>query len=100
MKPEPDTIYYLYVVDSEERLVSTVSLRDIIVSEPEQKLTEIMNRNVISVLDTDRIDSLNDIIAKYSLLAVPVVDASRRLVGMVVINDIMETLLKARRIRI
>lgn len=99
-KPEPDSIYYLYVVDSEDRLAATVSLRDIIIAEPEQKLSSIMNRNTVCVQDTDRIDILNEIIAKYSLLAVPVVDGSRKLVGMVVINDVMETLLKARRIRI
>ncbi len=100
MKPESDVIYYLYVVDSEERLVSTVSLRDIIISEPKAKLSSIMNKNIVFVEDTDRIDTLNDIIAKYSLLAVPVVDAHRRLVGMVVINDIVETLLRSKRKRL
>lgn len=100
MKPESDVIYYLYVVDSEERLVSTVSLRDIIISEPEIKLNQIMNKNIVYVYDTDKIDSLNEIIAKYSLLAVPVVDINRKLLGMVVINDVMETLLRARRKRL
>lgn len=100
MKPESDVIYYLYVVDSEERLISTVSLRDIIISEPDVKLNQIMNRTIVYVQDSDKIDSLNEIVAKYSLLAVPVVDVNRKLLGMVVINDIMETLLKARRIRI
>lgn len=100
MKPESDMIYYLYVVDSEERLVSTVSLRDIIISEPDVKLNQIMNKNIIFVQDMDRIDTLNEIIAKYSLLAVPVVDVNRRLLGMVVINDIVETLLKSRRKRL
>lgn len=100
LKPESDMIYYLYVVDSEERLISTVSLRDIIISEPEVKLNQIMNQNIVYVQDTDRIDKLNEIIAKYSLLAVPVVDVNRKLLGMVVINDVMETLLRARRIRI
>ncbi len=100
MKPESDMIYYLYVVDSEERLISTVSLRDIIISEPDVKLNQIMNKNIVFAQDTDKIDSLNEIISKYSLMAVPVVDVNRKLLGMVVINDIMETLLKARRIRL
>lgn len=100
IKPESDMIYYLYVVDSEERLISTVSLRDILVSEPEVKLNQIMNKNIITVQDTDKIDTLNEIISKYSLLAVPVVDVNRKLMGMVVINDILETLLKSRRKRL
>lgn len=100
MKPESDVIYYLYVVDSEDRLVSTVSLRDIIISEPDVKLNQIMNRNIIFVQDTDRIDTLNEVIAKYSLLAVPVVDVNRKLLGMVVINDIVETLLRSKRKRL
>lgn len=100
LKPESDVVYYLYVVDSEERLVSTVSLRDIIISEPEVKLNQIMNKNIVYAQDTDRIETLNEIISKYSLLAVPVVDVNRKLLGMVVINDVMETLLKARRIRL
>ncbi len=100
LKPESDMIYYLYVVDSEERLISTVSLRDIIISEPDVKLSQIMNKNIVYVQDTAKIDTLNEVISKYSLMAVPVVDVNRKLLGMVVINDIMETLLKARRIRI
>lgn len=100
MKPESDMIYYLYVVDSEERLISTVSLRDIIISEPDVKLNQIMNKNILYVQDTDRLDILNEVISKYSLLAVPVVDANRKLLGMVVINDIVETLLRTRRKRL
>lgn len=99
LKPESNNIYYLYVVDAQEHLLSTVSLRDVIVSEPNTTLNEIMNRNVIYVYDTDRIDSLNDIVSKYSLLAVPVVDANKKLVGMAIINDIMESLMKSRRIK-
>lgn len=97
LKPESDTIYYLYVVDENERLIATVSLRDLVVSEPATPLQQIMNQNVIFVRDTDDINEIADIISKYSLLAVPVVDNEMILHGMVIIDDIVFTLLKARK---
>ncbi len=96
-KPESDTIYYLYVVDKNGKLTATVSLRDIVVSSPETKLFEIMNKNVIKVFDTDKIDSLAEIISKYNLLAIPVVNKEDIMEGMVIIDDIVFTLLKTRR---
>ena len=99
LQPESDTIYYLYVLDEKEKLVATVSLRDIIVSEPEIRLGQIMNTKVIYTFDSDRIDSLNEIISKYSLLAVPVVDNDMVMVGVVVIDDVVYNLLRSRRKR-
>jgi CBS domain-containing protein/sporulation protein YlmC with PRC-barrel domain len=98
-KPDPEAIYYIYVVNSGEKLLGTVSLRDIIVSDPKSKLKEIMSEDVIYVYDTDKIASINEIISKYSLLAVPVVDEDDVLSGVVVINDIVFNLLRARRKR-
>ncbi|MFA6309102.1 MAG: CBS domain-containing protein [Clostridia bacterium] len=98
-KPEADTVYYLYVTDETDHFVATVSLRDIIISEPETKLSEIMNKNSIFVTDTDNIDSIAEIISKYNLLAVPVVDKEMFMVGMVVIDDVVYNLLKASRRR-
>jgi magnesium transporter len=100
LKPEPESIYYLYIVDEMEKLVATVSLRDLIVAEPTTRLSEIMNRDVIFVHDTDKIDSINEIISKYSLLAVPVVDEEEIMTGVVIINDVVYNLLKYRRRRI
>jgi len=99
LKPESDTIYYLYIIDADGKLVSTVSIRDLLVSEPETELRHITNKNVVFVYDTDKIDSLNEILSKYSLLAVPVVDEDKILLGMVIINDVMHNLLRARRKR-
>ncbi len=97
LKPPSDTIYYLYVLDNQERLVATVSLRDLIVSEPEVMLNQIMNRKVIKVVDTERIDSLAEIISKYNLIAIPVINAEQIMVGMVIIDDVVFTLLKTRK---
>jgi magnesium transporter len=99
-KPELDTIFYLYVVNSEEKLIATVSLRDLVVSEPEVKLKDIMNTNLLFVYDYNKIDLLTEIVTKYNLLAVPVVDKHETMLGIVVINDVVYNLLKSRRIRI
>ena len=99
LKPEPDTIYYLFVVNASEKLVATVSPLDIIVAEPETKLCEIMNSNIICVSDEDKMESLSELITKYSLLAIPVVDSDKHMLGVVIINDLIHNLLKNRRKR-
>lgn len=98
-KPESDVIYYLYITDRNEHLVANVSLRDLIVSDPGTRLSDIMNEEVVFVYDTDSIESLGEIITKYNLLAVPVVDEDHTLMGMVIINDVIHNLLRLKRKR-
>ncbi|HRY34150.1 MAG TPA: CBS domain-containing protein [Bacteroidales bacterium] len=97
IKPPSDTIYYLYVLDDLGRLVATVSLRDLIIAGEETPLSHIMNRKVIRVMDHEKIDSLAGIISKYNLIAIPVVDEQQFMVGIVIIDDVVFTLLKARK---
>ncbi|MDP4267716.1 MAG: CBS domain-containing protein [Bacteroidota bacterium] len=97
LKPEQDTIYYLYVLDNDEKLIASVSIRDLIISNPETKLHEIMKHKVVKVGDYDKIDSLAEIISKYNLLAIPVVDEKMKMVGVVIIDDVVFTLLKTRK---
>lgn len=92
-KPEADMIYSLFVTNEEEKLVATVSLRDLVISQPSLMLSQIMNTDFISVNDEDKIDTLAMIILKYDLLAIPVTDSTNTLVGMVVIDDIVEDLM-------
>ena len=92
-KPEADMIYSLFITDNEEKLVATVSLRDLVISLPSQKLAEIMNKQFISVQDEDQVDRLASIILKYDLLAIPVTDSKNTLMGMIVIDDIIEDLM-------
>lgn len=97
IKPDADVIYYLYVTDEMGKLVGVVSLRDLVIAEPNTPLKDIMKQDVIFVKDTDDVNSLIGIISKYSLLAVPVIDAEKRLIGVVIINDIVYELLKRNR---
>ncbi len=96
LKPEADTIYSLYVLDNDEKLIATVSLRDVVISEPDTELRQIMNDQVIHVQDYDKIDDLPEIISKYSLLSLPVVDKEMKMRGMVVIDDVVYNLLKRK----
>jgi magnesium transporter len=93
-KPEANTIYSLFVVDNNQRFISVVPLRELVISEPSTILAEIMGKNPITINDDDKIDSLAEIVSKYNLLAVPVIDEKRILEGVVVIDDIVEDLLK------
>jgi Mg/Co/Ni transporter MgtE len=99
LKPESESIYYIYIVNDGGKLIAHLSLRDLIIAEPWIQLHEIMDRNVVYVSDNERIDTLNEIISKYNLLAVPVVDDNLVLLGMVPINDVVYNLLKSRRKR-
>ena len=97
LKPEKDVLYNIFVVDKNERLIGSINLRDIVISQPSTPIIDVMNRNPISVNDNDKLDSLAEIISKYNLLAVPVTDDDERLEGMVVIDDVIEDLLGKRR---
>lgn len=97
LKPEADVIYSLFIVDEEGKFTATVTLRDLVISDPSTTLDKIMQTDAISVFDDDDIDSLAEIISKYDLLAIPVTNKQMKMEGMVVIDDIVEDLLTKRR---
>lgn len=87
-----ELIYYLYVTDSSRHLTGIVSLRDLVISPPEQPLNAIMARDVVSIhTDTDQ-EEVARTIQRYDLLALPVVDRERRLVGVVTVDDVIDVL--------
>lgn len=96
-KPEADRVYYLYVVDEAQRLTGTISLRDLIIAQPDASLDTFTDDNIVFVHDTDDTDVLFDIVDKYNLLAVPVVNRAGKLVGVVTINDLVHNLKRTRR---
>jgi magnesium transporter len=98
-KPEASWVYNLYILDDDEELLATVSLRDIAVSEPEVTLKNIMDTNIIFVYTDDDLNTLTETVDKYNLISVPVVDRDRKLQGAVVIEDVVYNLLKSRRRR-
>ncbi len=96
-KPEAAEMYNLFVTDNQEELIATFSLRDLIVSQPETAIKEFMKTDPIFLYDDQDIDEIAEIISKYNLLAVPVVDRNQKLQGMVVVDDIVEDLIDKRK---
>ena len=93
LEPEAETIYYVYVVDRDERLVGVISLRDLIVSPPERRVADFMITHVRSVrLDAD-VEEVAHTFERYKLLALPVVDEHGALQGIITIDDTLEQLL-------
>ncbi|MGZ6256673.1 MAG: magnesium transporter MgtE N-terminal domain-containing protein [Candidatus Limnocylindria bacterium] len=90
LHPDADQVYYLYVTDADGLLVGTITLRGLIVARPETPVREFMRPEPISVavdLDAEQVGAA---IARYNLLALPVVDADGRLQGIVTVDDALE----------
>jgi len=89
---EIETIYYLYVVDNRQRLVGVCSLRDVVISDPSKRIEQIMESEPIVVQpDTDQ-EEVANLLSKYDLLAVPVVDELGRMLGIVTVDDVVDIL--------
>ncbi len=98
-KPEPYELYKLCVTEDDNELIGTFSLRDLILASPRQKVNQIMNPEPILLFDDQKQDDAGLMISKYSLLAVPVVDRENQLQGMVIVDDVVEDLIRKRRSR-
>ncbi|TMC69730.1 MAG: magnesium transporter [Chloroflexi bacterium] len=92
-KPDPELTYYLYVVDGEGKLEGVLSLRDLVVAPPDTRVTELMDPNVMKVDAETPKEEVAALIAKYDLLALPVVDARHKLLGTVTVDDVVELML-------
>ena len=92
-KPEDDMLYSILITDEKERLVATISLRDLVIESPETELHQIMDVKLITVFDDDKIDSLAEIISKYNMLAIPVINSTSKIQGIVIIDSIIEDLI-------
>lgn len=82
--------FYLYVVDDNGRLVGVSSLRQLVVVPPETPLKQFMTTDVFSVQTEMDQEEVARIVARYDILAVPVVDESKRLVGIVTVDDVID----------
>ncbi len=91
--PEAHNVYYVYVLDADKHLDGVLSLRDLIVSPPNLRVNEFLIRDVVSVnLDATR-DEVAAVMAKYNLMALPVVDEDGHLRGIVTVDDALESVL-------
>lgn len=90
--PRAETIYYIYVIDEERCLAGVVSLRDLIVSDDDTFVSEIMNDRVVSVSVSEDQEEVAKKIRDYNFLAVPVVDFQDHLLGIITVDDIVDVM--------
>lgn len=90
--PKAETIYYVYVVDELKRLVGVMSLRDLIISDDETMISEIMNDRVVSVSVSEDQEEVALTMKDYNFLAVPVVDFQNHLLGIITFDDIIDVM--------
>ena len=84
------TVYYVFVVDSEERLHGVVSFRDLLVAPGEKLVSDVMRKEVISAPENLDQEALSKLFMRHHLLMMPVVDAAGRIKGVVNLNDIVD----------
>jgi magnesium transporter len=92
---EKESIYACYVMDPEtDRLLGAVSLRDLVMAELDQPVTRVMRRRPITVEASDDQETVAQKIAKYNLLAVPVLEKDGSVVGFVTVDDVVDVLIE------
>jgi len=89
---EIDELYYVYVVDNEDILKGTLSLKRLLVSRSNAKIKNIYNAEVISVRTDTNSEEVANIMKKYDLVSLPVVDTIGRLIGRITIDDVVDVI--------
>jgi len=89
-----ETIYHCYVIRKDRLLVGAVSAKTLMLSRPNENISEIMDSNVVFAYTTDDRELIADQFKKYSLLAMPVVDKEQRLVGIITVDDIVDVIVE------
>ena len=95
-KPESAELYNMFVIAKNEELIGSFNLRDLVVAEPDMRVNQIMKSEPTYLFDDQKAGAIAELVSKYNLLAVPVVDQNNQLQGMVVIDDVIEDLTRKR----
>lgn len=90
--PKKETIYYTYVTDQENRLIGFVSLKDIFMAGADVPIKKIMHKRVVKAGAFQDQEEAAKMVRKYNLLALPVIDKDKKLVGIVTVDDILDVL--------
>jgi magnesium transporter len=85
-----ETIYYVYVLDEQQRLLGVVSFRELFAAPPGKRVQDIMHTDVVTLREDQDQESVSQVFAKMGYLAVPVVDAENRIKGIVTVDDIVD----------
>jgi CBS domain-containing protein/sporulation protein YlmC with PRC-barrel domain len=94
LAPSAETIYYLYVTNHNEQFVGVLSLRELIISSPEKSISEIMHKEDLLTATPDmKQKQVAELISKYNLLAVPVIDQTNKILGIITVDDVIDFIL-------
>ncbi len=91
--PEAETIYYIYVADQDEHLLGVFSLRQLVLAQPDALVLDFMEKRMVTVNLMDSQEDCAQVVAKYNLLAVPVVDDQKRMHGIVTADDALDKII-------
>ncbi len=84
------TIYYVYVLDPEQRLLGVVSFRELFAAPPDRRVRDVMQTDVVTADENMDQEALSKLFAEHDFLAIPVLDAERRVKGIVTVDDIVD----------
>ncbi len=87
-----EIIYYLYVIDSQERLKGVVSIRDLLSANPASPVTEVMDDDLVYVYANTPQEEVANLISKYDYMAIPVVNDQQQILGVVTVDDVMDVM--------
>lgn len=90
---EAETLFYVYVLDSEKHLQGVFSLNNLVFAPPKSKVTEFMETRVKTIHPLDNQDEVAQVVSKYNLLAVPVVDENNVIKGIVTADDALDKII-------
>ncbi|GAA0076728.1 CBS domain-containing protein [Clostridium sp. CTA-5] len=93
MQPDEEVMYYIYITNEEEKIKGMIALRDLLINDGEKKIKDIMDETVSHVKHDDEIKEAIEVAAKYDLVTVPVIDEDEKLVGIVIIHDLVDEFL-------
>lgn len=87
-----DSLFHLFVVDNAQRLVGTVPLRRLVAAQPSRTLADMMLKEPVSILAFADQEEAANLVSKYNLLAIPVVDDEHRIVGIITVDDVIDVI--------
>jgi magnesium transporter len=90
---EVDNIHYLYVLDDEQELLGVVSLKSVLVAAEQARISDLMTTGIKSVPVDATPDQVLEVVAKYNLVAVPVLDKEEKMAGIITVDDVLELFL-------
>jgi magnesium transporter len=89
-KERIETIYYVYVIDAQQKPLGVISFRELIIAKPNDPIRTVMHTDLVTVSEGTDQEALSHLFSETGLMAIPVVDADGRMKGIVTVDDIVQ----------